>query len=64
MRLFVPRLAIVISAIGSIESLEGTLVSVLENRPADCEILVVLNRPYSDPYDLQGEVRFVAIGLP
>lgn len=54
-----PRLAIVISAIGSIESLEGTLVSVLENRPADCEILVALNQPYSDPYDLQGEVRFV-----
>jgi GT2 family glycosyltransferase len=55
----VPRLAIVISAIGSIESLEGTLVSVLENRPADCEILVVLNKPYSDPYDLKDEVRFV-----
>ncbi|MBI3839589.1 MAG: hypothetical protein HY288_16840 [Planctomycetia bacterium] len=54
-----PRLAIVISAVGSTESLEGTLVSVLENRPADCEILVALNKPYSDPYDLQGEVRFV-----
>ncbi len=57
-----PRLAIVISAVGSIESLEGTLVSVLENRPADCEILVALNKPYSDPYDLQGEVRFVQSG--
>lgn len=55
----VPRLAIVISAVGSIESLEGTLVSVLENRPADCEIVVVLNGPYADPYDLAGEVRFV-----
>jgi hypothetical protein len=55
----VPRLAIVISAVGSIESLEGTLVSVLENRPADSEIIVVLNGPYADPYDLKGEVQFV-----
>ncbi|MEX0675980.1 MAG: hypothetical protein WD063_02815 [Pirellulales bacterium] len=56
------RLAIVISAVGSIESLEGTLVSVLENRPADCEIVVVLNRPYADPYDLAEEVRFLPPG--
>ena len=54
-----PRLAIVISAVGSIESMEGTLVSVLENRPADCEIVVALDRPYSDPYALKGEVQFV-----
>ncbi len=52
-----PRLAIVISAVGSIESLERTLVSVLENRPADSEILVALNQPYADPYDLKEEVR-------
>jgi hypothetical protein len=58
----VPRLAIVISAVGSIESLEGTLVSVLENRPADCEIMVALDRPYADPYALAGEVRFVEAG--
>jgi hypothetical protein len=55
----VPRLAIVISAVGSIESLEGTLVSVLENRPADCEIVVALNRAYADPYELKDEVRFI-----
>lgn len=54
-----PRLAIVISALGSIESLEGTLLSVLENRPSDCEIIVALDQAYSDPYDLKGEVRFV-----
>lgn len=54
-----PRLAIVISGVGSIESLEGTLVSVLENRPADCEVIVALNQPYADPYDLKGEVRFI-----
>ena len=57
-----PRLAIVIQALGSIESLEATLVSVLENRPADCEVLVALNGSYSDPYDLKGEVRFVEAG--
>jgi hypothetical protein len=56
----VPRLAIVISATGSVESLESTLVSVLENRPADCEIFVALDREYNDPYDLAGEVQFVA----
>ena len=54
-----PRLAIVITANGSIESLESTLVSVLENRPAACEIVVALNAPYNDPYALSGEVRFV-----
>ncbi len=55
-----PRLAIIISAVGSVESWEGTLVSVLENRPADCEIIVALSQPYADPYDLKDEVRFVA----
>lgn len=55
-----PRLAIVITANGSIESLESTLVSVLENRPADCEVVVALSGPYADPYELAGEVRFVA----
>ncbi len=54
-----PRLAIIVSATGSIASLEGTLLSVLENRPADCEIIVALNQAYADPYDLKGEVRFV-----
>lgn len=54
-----PRLAIVISALGNIESLEGTLLSVLENRPSDSEIIVALNQAYSDPYDLKSEVRFV-----
>jgi len=55
----VPRLAIVISAAGSVEALESTLVSVLENRPAGCEVLVALARPYADPYDLKDEVRFL-----
>ncbi len=54
-----PRLACIIPALGSPESLETTLVSVLERRPDDCEVLVVLNVPYADPYNLQGEVQFL-----
>ena len=57
-----PRLAIVVSAVGSIESMEATLVSVLEHRPADCEIIVALQRPYADPYDLKDEVQFLPPG--
>lgn len=52
-------LSIVIPALGDIPALEQTLVTVLENRPARCEVLVVLNAPYNDPYDLGDEVRFV-----
>jgi hypothetical protein len=39
--------------------LETTLVSVLANRPQDCEILVALSTPYDDPYGLKDEVVFV-----
>jgi hypothetical protein len=38
---------------------ESTLASVLQNRPADCEVLVVQPRAYDDPYDLSAEVRFL-----
>jgi hypothetical protein len=55
----VVRLSIVIPFLGNLKRLEDTLVSVLENRPADSEIVVVLREPYNDPYDLAGEVRFV-----
>lgn len=53
------RLSIVIPALGKLDLLESSLVSVLENRPARSEILVVLNDEYDDPYDLKEEVRFV-----
>jgi len=55
----VPRLSILIPALDSSPRLETTLVSVLENRPHDCEIVVVLASRYDDPYDLADEVRFV-----
>jgi len=42
-----------------VAEMEPTLISLLENRPADCEILLVLTVPYDDPYELGGEVRFV-----
>ncbi len=53
------RLAIVIPFLGDSQRLEETLVSVLENRPADSEVLVVLCQPYGNPYHLEDEVRFV-----
>ncbi len=53
------RLSIVIPARGDIQRLEDGLVSVLENRPAETEVIVVLDRPYTDPYGLEGEVCFV-----
>lgn len=55
------RLSIVIAAWGSRAELEATLVSVLENRPEACEIIVALNEPYADPYDLSDEVRFLEL---
>lgn len=38
---------------------ESTLVSVLENRPEQAEILVPHDGSYGDPFDLGDEVRFV-----
>ena len=54
----VPRLSIVIPAVDA-AALEDTLVSVLENRPADCEIIAVLAVPYADPWSIGDEVLFV-----
>ena len=55
------RLSIVIPCLRSAEQSEETLVSVLQNRPADCEVLVAHALPYDDPYDLADEVRFLHI---
>jgi len=53
------RLSIIIPLERNSRLLEEGLVTVLENRPSDAEVLVVLDGPYDDPYDLQDEVRFV-----
>ena len=57
-----PRLTIVIPCLGGAAEFDGTLVSVLQHRPADCEIVVVHREAYDDPYDLAGEVRFIEQG--
>lgn len=56
-----PRLSICIPVWGNLKRLEDTLLSVLENRPDNCEVVVLLDEPYPDPYDLGDEVRFVAV---
>ncbi|WP_254513155.1 glycosyltransferase family 2 protein [Anatilimnocola floriformis] len=56
-----PRLSIVIPCLGAATDFDDTLVSVLQNRPDDCEVLVVHVQPYDDPYGLQNEVRFVRV---
>ena len=55
------RLSIVIPASQDQNALETTLLSVLENRPTQCEVLVVCNLDYRDEYDLDDEVRFIRI---
>ncbi|MCA9246346.1 MAG: glycosyltransferase family 2 protein [Planctomycetales bacterium] len=56
-----PNLSIIIPAVGDHELMESGLVSVLQHRPADAEVVVVLDRPYEDPYDLQQELTFVRL---
>lgn len=54
-----PRLSIVIATQGPAASLERSLLSVLENRPDDCEVVVVDASGYQDPYHLADEVQFI-----
>ena len=54
-----PRLSIVIPAPADPAAVEETLVSVLENRPAESEIIVVLGFEYGDPWNIGDEVRFI-----
>ncbi len=55
------RLTILIPCLGPVEACEDTLVSALQHRPADSEIVVVHTQPYADPYDLRREVRFLVV---
>jgi hypothetical protein len=54
-----PRLSIVIPTPTDTVAMEETLVSVLEHRPDDCEIVVALGCEYADPWNIGEEVRFV-----
>lgn len=57
-----PRLSIIIPVLGSTNQFEEGLVSVLQHRPADSELVVVLRGEYDDPYNLRDEdVRFVHV---
>jgi len=55
----VATLAIVVPAPNADEQMEETLVSILENRPDDCEIVVALGFRYDDRWGIGEEVRFV-----
>ncbi len=55
----IPSLSVVIPIGRDLPAFENTLVSVLENRPSDCEVLVAHDGGYEDPFDLCDEVRFV-----
>lgn len=54
-----PALSIVIPAPADAAALEATLVSVLENRPPDCEVVVPLGFAYDDRWGIADEVRLV-----
>jgi hypothetical protein len=56
----VPRLTILIADTGGAGPLETTLASVLQFRPASCEVVVVHRGKYEDPYGLSSEVHFIA----
>ncbi len=52
------RLSVVVPAT-DVTGLEVTLVSVLEHRPENSEIVVALGTPYDDPWNIREEVTFV-----
>ena len=58
------KLSIVIPAFGNQTDIDETLVSVLENRPSDCEILLTHSESYVDPYQLDDEIRLVEAPHP
>jgi len=53
------RLSIIIPLCADDEVFEDTLVSVLQHRPIESEVIVVHSQEYADPYELRGEVCFV-----
>jgi hypothetical protein len=53
------RLSIIVPLLSDTLAFEETLISILENRPQDTEILVCHDGRYDDPFDLCDEVKFV-----
>lgn len=54
-----PRLSIIVPYRHDDLRMETTILSVLENRPRDCEVIVVHDGSYEDPYNLDDEVVYV-----
>ncbi|MGC4005800.1 MAG: glycosyltransferase family 2 protein [Pirellulales bacterium] len=54
-----PRISCIVPVLDRVQAMEPTLVSLLENRPRNAEILLVFTGPYDDPYQLKDEVRFL-----
>ena len=54
----IPRVSIIVPFQGNESLFEDTLLSVLENRPAGCEVIVAHNGTYTDPFELGDELRF------
>ncbi len=59
-----PRVSIIIPYQRDDARLESTLLSVLENRPDDCEIIIAHDGSYGNPYHLEDEVIFVDVDAP
>lgn len=55
------KVSIVIPSVDNAHRLETTLISLLENRPSDCEIVVPHSGYYDDPYDIADEVRLIEV---
>lgn len=61
-----PRLSILVPLSGPVSLFENTLASVLQNRPADCDVLVVHPESYDDPWEVIDEVQLLEtpVGVP
>ena len=55
-----PGLSVILPYRQDEQRFESTLISLLENRPPDCEIIIVHDGSYDDPYEIGDEARLVA----
>ncbi|QDV60909.1 glycosyltransferase family 2 protein [Crateriforma conspicua] len=58
----IPQLSVIVPVNQQVNTFESSLVSVLENQPESCEVIVAHDGGYDDPFDLGDEVRFVQAG--
>ena len=55
----ISRVSIIVPLVKDNADFESTLASVLQHRPAGCEVIVPHDGSYRDPFELADEVRFV-----